>query len=453
MKISFENPDKINGLMTLTVEVDDYKEKVEKTLKDYRKKANVPGFRPGNVPMNIIKRQYGTAVKVDVVNKIIGEEMYKYLRENNVKMLGEPLPSEKQVPQDLEKEGDYEFIFDIAVAPEFTISLSNKDKVDYFDIQPDDKLIDQQVEMFASRNGHYDKAEVYDPEQRDMLKGDLRQLDDEGNTLEGGITVADAVLMPQYIKEEAQKALFDGAKLGDIITFNPKKAYPESDTEVAALLKLKKEEVADINADFSFQVTEISRFVKSALDQDLFDSVFGEGNVKTEEEFRSRIADGLKAQLAGESDYRFLLDVRKYAENKVGEITFPEDILKRVMKAGNKDKDADYVDKHFDASIRELKWHLIKEQLVAANDVKIEDTDVKAVAKEMARAQFAQYGMNNVPDEYLDGYADDMLKQKENVDSLVDRAIDRKLIDVLKNVVKLNVKTVTLDEFNKIAAE
>ena len=453
MKISFENPDKINGLMTLTVEVDDYKEKVEKTLKDYRKKANVPGFRPGNVPMNIIKRQYGTAVKVDVVNKIIGEEMYKYLRENNVKMLGEPLPSEKQVPQDLEKEGNYEFIFDIAVAPEFTISLSNKDKVDYFDIQPDDKLIDQQVEMFASRNGHYDKAEVYDPEQRDMLKGDLRQLDDEGNTLEGGITVADAVLMPQYIKEEAQKALFDGAKLGDTITFNPKKAYPESDTEVAALLKLKKEEVADINADFSFQVTEISRFVKSALDQDLFDSVFGEGNVKTEEEFRARIADGLKAQLAGESDYRFLLDVRKYAENKVGEITFPEDILKRVMKAGNKDKDADYVDKHFDASIRELKWHLIKEQLVAANDVKIEDTDVKAVAKEMARAQFAQYGMNNVPDEYLDGYADDMLKQKENVDSLVDRAIDRKLIDVLKNVVKLNVKTVTLDEFNKIAAE
>lgn len=453
MKISFENPDKINGLMTLTVEVDDYKEKVEKTLKDYRKKANVPGFRPGNVPMNIIKRQYGTAVKVDVVNKIIGEEMYKYLRENNVKMLGEPLPSEKQVPQDLEKEGDYEFIFDIAVAPEFTISLSNKDKVDYFDIQPDDKLIDQQVEMFASRNGHYDKAEVYDPEQRDMLKGDLRQLDDEGNTLEGGITVADAVLMPQYIKEEAQKALFDGAKLGDIITFNPKKAYPESDTEVAALLKLKKEEVADINADFSFQVTEISRFVKSALDQDLFDSVFGEGNVKTEEEFRARIAEGLKAQLAGESDYRFLLDVRKYAENKVGEITFPEDILKRVMKAGNKDKDADYVDKHFDASIRELKWHLIKEQLVAANDLKIEDTDVKAVAKEMARAQFAQYGMNNVPDEYLEGYADDMLKQKENVDSLVDRAIDRKLIDVLKNVVKLNVKTVTLDEFNKIAAE
>ena len=453
MKISFENPDKINGLMTLTVEVDDYKEKVEKTLKDYRRKANVPGFRPGNVPMNLIKRQYGTAVKVDVVNKLIGEEMYKYIRENNVKMLGEPMPSEKQVPQDLEKESGYEFIFDIAVAPEFTIELNSKDKVDYYDIQPDDKLIDQQVEMFASRNGHYDKVEAYDPEQRDMLKGDLRQLDAEGNTIEGGITVADAMLLPQYIKDDAQKALFDGAKLGDIITFNPKKAYADSDAEVAALLKLKKEEVADLNSDFSFQVTEISRFVKAELNQDLFDSVFGDGNVTTEEEFRNRIAEGLKAQLAGESDYRFLLDVRKYAEAKVGDLVFPEEILKRVMKANNKEKDDDYVDKHFDASIRELKWHLIKEQLVAANEVKIEDADVKAVAKEMARAQFAQYGMNNVPDDYLDSYADDMLKQKENVDSLLDRAIDRKLLDVLKNVVKMNVKTVTLDEFNKIAAE
>ena len=266
--------------------------------------------------------------------------------------------------------------------------------------------------------------------------------------------MAEAVLMPQYIKEETQKALFDGgAKLGDIITFNPKKAYPESDAEVAALLKLKKEEVADINADFSFQVTEISRFVKSALDQDLFDSVFGEGAVTNEEEFRARIAEGLKVQLAGEANYKFLADVRKYTEDKVGDITFPEEILKRVMKAGNKDKDADYVDKHFDASIRELKWHLIKEQIVNDNQVKIEDGDVKAMAKEMARAQFAQYGMNNVPDEYLDSYADDMLKQKDTIDTLVDRAIDRKLIDVLKNVVKLNVKTVTLDEFNKIAAE
>ena len=451
MKISFENPDKINGLMTLTVEVDDYKEKVEKTLKDYRKKANVPGFRPGNVPMNIIKRQYGTAVKVDVVNKIIGEEMYKYLRENNVKMLGEPLPSEKQVPQDLEKEGDYEFIFDIAVAPEFTISLSNKDKVDYFDIQPDDKLIDQQVEMFASRNGHYDKAEVYDPEQRDMLKGDLRQLDDEGNTLEGGITVADAVLMPQYIKEEAQKALFDGAKLGDIITFNPKKAYPESDTEVAALLKIEKADAADMTSDFSYQITEISRYVNAEVDQKLFDTVFGEGNVNGEEEFRSRIAEGLKVQLRVEEDFRFLADLRAYAENKVGELTFPEELLKKIMKNNNKDKDEKYVDEHFADSLRELKWHLIKEQLVAAYDVKVEEDDMKAAAREMARAQFAQYGMNDVPDEYLDNYAADLLKKKEYSDTIVDRVIERKLLLAIKPVVSLNTKNVTIDEFRQLA--
>ena len=452
MKISFENPDKINGLMTLTVEVDDYKEKVEKTLKDYRKKANVPGFRPGNVPMNIIKRQYGTAVKVDVVNKIIGEEMYKYLRENNVKMLGEPLPSEKQVPQDLEKEGDYEFIFDIAVAPEFTISLSNKDKVDYFDIQPDDKLIDQQVEMYQSRAGQYEKVEQFDAEQRDMLKGDLRELDEKGNVKEGGITVADAVLMPQYMKVEDQKKLFENAKLGDIITWNPRKAYPESDVEVSSLLKIQKEDVKDHEGDFTYQITEISRFVKAEVNQALFDQTFGEGTVKDEKEFRQKIADIISQQFKADSDYQFLQDVRKHMEKKVGKLEFPEAILKRVMLNNNKDKGADFVEKNFEASIKELGWHLIKEQLVEAQGIKVEEDDLKSVAKEAARAQFAQYGMSNVPDEYLENYAAEMLKKRENVDGLVDRAVDVKLTAALKGVVKLDEKDITLEDFQKMVS-
>ena len=244
MKISFENPDKVNGLMTITVEEADYAEKVRKKLNEYARKANVPGFRPGHVPMSLIKRQYEPSVKLDEINKILGEELYKYIRENNIQMLGEPMPSEKQVEQNIEGNGPFEFIFDIAVAPEFKIELTAKDKIPYYEIEADDKLIDQQIEMFASRNGHYDKAEEYDADKRDMLKGDLRELDAEGNTKEGGITVESAVLMPQYIKVDAQKFLFDGAKLGDIITFNPKQAYPDNDSEVAALLKLKKEEVA-----------------------------------------------------------------------------------------------------------------------------------------------------------------------------------------------------------------
>lgn len=453
MNISFEAPDKVNGLMTITLEKEDYQTEVEKTLKDYRKRANIPGFRPGQVSMGIIKRQYGTAVKVDVVNKMLGEKLYEYVRENKIQMLGEPLPNEQQKTLDFEGDEPLEFVFDIAVAPEFKAALSGKDKIDYYNITVDDKLIDQQVEMYQQRAGHYEKVEAYDAEQRDMLKGDLRELDADGNVKEGGITVADAVLMPQYMKVDDQKKLFDGAKLGDIITWNPRKAYPESDVEVSSLLKIQKEEVKDHEGDFTYQITEISRFVKAEVNQELFDQVFGEGNVKDEKEFRQKISDMISQQFKADSDYKFLQDVRKHMEDKVGKLEFPEAILKRVMLNNNKDKGEKFVEDNFEASIKELGWHLIKEQLVAAQEIKVDDADLKNVAKEAARAQFAQYGMSNVPEEYLDNYAAEMLKKRENVDGLVDRAVDVKLTAALKNVVKLNEKDITLEDFQKMLQE
>lgn len=448
MKISFENPDKVNGLLTLTVEEADYKENVEKTLKNYRKKANVPGFRPGMVPMGMIKRQFGTTAKVDEINKLLGEQIYKYVKDNNIQMLGEPLPSDKQEPVDMEKEAPYTFMFDIAVAPEFKAELTGDDTIDYYTITVDDKIIDQQIDVFASRAGHYDKVEDY--QANDMLKGDIRELDENGNTKEGGITVEGAVLMPEYVKVEDQKKLFDGAKLGDIITFNPKKAYPESDIEVSSLLKMKKEEVADLTADFSYQITEISRYVKAEVNQELFDQVYGKDVIKDEKDFREKIAEGLKAQFAVDSDFKFIQDVRKYLVDKVGALTYPDALLKRIMLNNNKDKGEEFVEKNYEQSIKELTWHLIKEQLVKANGIKIEDADIEETAKEAAKAQFAQYGMNNIPEEYIENYAKDMLKKREYIDSFVDRSIDRKLTEILKNVVKLENKTATLEEFNKM---
>lgn len=451
MKITFENPEKVNGLMTLTVEEADFKQEVEKTLKDYRKRANIPGFRPGQAPMALIKRQVGTQVKADAVNKVIGENLQKYIVDNKIQMLGQPLGAEGHEPVDLDKEAPYVFKFDIAVAPEFKVELTDKDKVVYYNIKVDDKMIDEQVDMFASRAGHYEKADVYDPEQRDMLKGDLRELDENGNTLEGGIEVEAAVLMPQYMKVDDQKKLFDGAKPGDIITWNPRKAYPESDVEISSLLKIDKEQVGEHTGDFSYQITEISRFAKAEVNQELFDSVYGaESGIKDEKAFREAIAKGLTAQLESDADYRFLQDVRKYAEEKVGDLVFPEALLKRMMLENNKDKGAEFVEKNFDASIKELKWHLIREQLAEANGVKVEDDDVKNAAREMARAQFAQYGMNNVPDEYIDNYAQEMLKKRETVDNLVERAIDRKLMEALKGVVKLSKKSISVEDFNKL---
>ena len=450
MNISFENPDKINGQLTVTVEESDYKEDVEKTLKDYRKKANMPGFRPGQVPMGMIKRQYGPAVKMDVINKLVGRKVYDYIKENNIPMLGEPLASEKHDAVDLEKDAPYTFVFDIAVAPEFKIDLNGKNKIDYYKIQVDDKLIDQQVDSFAARMGEYVKAESF--EGNDMLKGDLRELDEQGNTKEGGLTVEAAVLMPAYIKVEEEKKKFDGAKLGDIITFNPRKAYA-SDVELASFLKIDKEQVKDHEGDFSYQITEINRFQNHAVNQELFDNIYGKDAVKDEKQFREKIAEGLQAQLEGESDYKFLLDTRAYAEKKVGKLEYPDELLKRIMRKNNPDKDEAFVEKNYDESIKQLTWHLIKEQLVKAHDIKVEDRDVKEVARAAARAQFAQYGMSNVPDEYIDNYVNDLLKKQESVDAFIDRAVDTKLTQALKNSVKLNEKEISLDDFQKMMEE
>ena len=445
MNITFENADKVNGLMTITVEENDFKEAVEKTLKDYRKKANVPGFRPGQVPMGMIKRMYGTAVKMDAINRVVGQEMYKYVKDNNIQMLGEPLPHEGNEAVDIEKPAPYTFQFDLAVAPEINVKLSGHDKIDYLTIDVDDKLIDQQIRMYASRGGSYQKADDY--QDNDMLKGDLRELDKEN-----GIELSEALVMPTYIKDEDQKKLFEGSKLGDIITFNPRKAY-QSDAELASLLKVDKADLGFHTGDFTYQITEISRFTPAEVNQELFDQVYGKDAVKDEKEFRERVAEEIKAQLQQNSDWKFLQDLRAHCEKKAGKLTWPDELLKRIMKQNNQDKGDDYVEKNYEGSVKELTWHLIKEQLVSANDIKISDDEVKAAAREAARAQFAQYGMSNVPDEYLDNYAQDMLKKEENVQGFVDRAIDQKLIEVMKNVVKLNEKTVSLDEFNKAMAE
>lgn len=451
MKISFENPDKLNGLLTIVVEEADYKEEVEKALKDYRKRANIPGFRPGQVPMGLLKRQVGPQVKMDAINKILGENLQKYIVDNKIHMLGQPMASETQEAVELEKPGPYTFKFDIAVAPEFNIELTNKDTIDYYEIKVDDKLIDQQVEMFANRAGHYDKAEEFEPEKRDMLKGDIRELDANGNTLEGGITVEGAVMMPQYIKVDDQKKLFDGSKLGDIITFNPRKAYPEGDAEIASLLKIDRKEVENHTGDFSYQITEISRFVNAENNKELWDSVYGaEANINDEAAFRAAIAEGISKQLERDSDYKFMQDLRAYADKKVGDLQFPDALLKRVMLANNEDKGAEFVEKNYEPSIKELKWHLVRDQIAKANNIQVEDADIRESAAQMARAQFAQYGMNNVPDEYVNNYVEEMMKKRENIDSFIEAALDRKLSVALKSVVKLKKKSVSLDEFNKL---
>ena len=451
MKVSFDAPDKINGLLTITIEEEDYKNDVEKELKNYRKRANVPGFRPGMVPMGLIRRQYGNAVKMDVVNKKLSDEVNKYISDNKINMLGMPLGSEKQEPVDLEKPAPYTFMFDIAVAPEFDIELSDKDKVDYYDITVDDKLVDQQVDNFASRFGKYnDNAESFSG--NDILVGDLRELDAEGNAKEGGLTVEGAQVMPEYLKDEDEKKRFEGAKVGDIITFNPNKAYAGS-AEVAAILKIDKDDIKDHEGDFSYQITSIRHFEKHAIDQELFDQVFGKDTVKDEKAFREKVSEGLKEQFTFDQDFRFLQDLRKYCEEKVGQLTFPDALLKRILKENNKDKDDEFINKNYEPSIKNLTWDLIRNKIAEKAGLKVDDNDVKNVAKEVARAQFAQYGMLNLGEEYVDNYANELLKQQDTVQQFAERALEEKITAAEKAVVTLNHKEISFDDFNKLGQE
>ena len=449
MNVSFQNIDKVSALLTVKLEKADYQEKVDKSLKTFRQKAQIPGFRKGMVPMSLVKKMYGKSVVAEEVNKLLSEKVYDYIKSNNINMLGEPMPNEeKQQVIDFDTMEDFEFVFDIALAPEFEAEVSSSDKVDYYTIEVTDAMVDNQVKAYTQRNGKYEQVAAY--EDNDMLKGLIAELDENGNTKEGGIQVEGAVLMPSYMKNDEQKAIFANAKVNDVLVFNPNTAYDGHAAEIASLLKIEKEAAAEVKSDFSFQVEEITRFVSGELNQEIFDQVFGEGVVKTEEEFRAKIKESIAEQLVADSDYKFLIDARKMLMEKVGKLEFPDALLKRVMLLNNREKGEEFVAENYDKSIEELTWHLIKEQLVKDNEIKVEQEDVIKMAKEATKGQFAQYGMMTVPEDILENYAQEMLKKKENVDGLVGRVVEAKLATALKAKVTLNNKTVPMEEFNKM---
>ena len=449
MNVSLQNIDKVSGLLTVKLEKADYQEKVGKSLKTFRQKAQIPGFRKGMVPMSLVKKMYGKSVIAEEVNKLLSEKVYDYIKSNNVNMLGEPLPNEeKQQVIDFDTMEEFEFVFDIALAPEFKAEVSNTDKVDYYTIEITDEMVENQVKAYTQRNGKYDQVSAY--EDNDMLKGLIAELDENGNTKEGGIQVEGAVLMPSYMKNDEQKAIFANAKVNDVLVFNPNAAYDGHDAEIVSLLKIEKEAAAEMKSNFSFQVEEITRFVPGDLNQELFDQVFGKDAVKTEEEFRAKVKEGIAAQFVADSDYKFLIDARKMLMEKVGKLEFPDALLKRIMLLNNKEKGEEFVAENYEKSVEELTWHLIKEQLVKDNEIKVEQEDVINMAKDATKAQFAQYGMMTVPEDILENYAQEMLKKKENVDGLVGRVVEAKLATALKAKVTLNNKTVSMEEFNKM---
>lgn len=447
MNIVKTDIDQNNATLTISIEKADYSEKVEKTLRDYRKKANIPGFRPGMVPLNLLKKMYGKSILAEEINKILSDELYKYIRENEINILGEPLPNETDQKEiDFGTEEDYEFIFDLGIAPEFEVELNKKDKVKYYQIQASDEMVENQLKSYTGRYGKYLQEEVV--EEKDMVKGLLVELAD-GKENEDGLHVSDAVLTPSYIKDEATKALFVGAKKGDVITFNPKTAL-ENEAEIASLLKVTKEDLAELAADFSMTIEGITRYQESAIDQELFDKVFGEGTVTTEEEFRNKIKAQIEETLVQDSNYKFGLDARDALVKKYDDLAFPDQFLKRWLLINNKELTEDKLEEDFPKMILDLKWQLIKDKLGKANDLKVENQDVEEYARNVARSQFAQYGMVGLEDAILDNYAKDMLKNEDTLKNIIDKVAENKVLDIIRNSVKLDTKEVSIEEFNKM---
>lgn len=445
MNISKKDIDQINSVITISVSKEDYAEKVEKSLRDYRKKANMPGFRPGNVPIGLIKKMYGKAVKAEEINNLVSEGLVNFIEENDIQILGQPLPNEKS-EFDFDTQDDFDFHFDIGIAPQFDVNLNDMPDVPYYEISVSAEMIDNQIKSYASRFGKYEQVDSVD--EKDMVKGNLAELEN-GEVKAGGITVADAVLTPAYMKDEEQKNLFTGKSKGDKIVFNPQKAF-ENETEISSLLKIRKEEAKDLTSDFEIEITGITRYQEGEVNQELFDKVYGEGVINSEDEFREKIKENIKESLIADSDYKFNIDVREVLIKQFSNLEFPETFLKRWLIDNNKDMTPEKVEEDYPKMIEDLVWHLTKDKIAKANEIKVELPDVEEYARKVAKAQFAQYGMVGLGDEILDNYVKDMMRKEETVRNFIDRAAEEKVLAVIRQKMNLDKKEISIEDFNKM---
>ena len=441
MQINQSELKDLTAVVTITLEPADYQEEVAKQLKQVRQKAQMPGFRPGMVPAGLVKKMYGKGILADVLNKLVGENLQKHIEDNKLQVLGDPLPNNELTKNiDLDHEDTFTFAFDIAVAPEFDAKLTAKNKLTEYVIEVTDEMVDNQVKSYCERFGEYVSAD--EVAEGDIVKGLAKQVD-------GDIVKENAILNPAYMKQKTQQKKFIGAKKGDVITFNPAKAF-DSEVEVSSLLGITKEQAKDLKSDFTFEIQDITRHTTAAIDAELFAKVYGENAPKEEAEFRAKVKAEIEANMAEDSKYKFGLDAKEAIMKKMEKLTFPVDFLKRWVLATNEKMTAEELEKDFDKMLEELKWHLAKDQLMKEYNVNVEKEDVEAYAKEVARMQFMQYGLMHVDDQYLTNYANEMLKQENQLRGIVERVAENKIYEALKGVAKIEQKNISHADFGKL---
>ena len=448
MNITRENIDSVNAVINIAIEKADYATQVEDVLKDYRQKASIPGFRPGKAPKGLIQKKYGIAVLVDEVNKLLSQNLSKYLVEEKLPILGEPLPNmEKQEAINWETDENFTFSFDVAIAPEVKVSLDKSDKFKYYKIAVSDEMIQQQEEMAASQLGQNVPAE--EAKDDSSVRGDFVQLDAEGNEVEGGIAPKGVLLAVDKIKDEEVKKSFIGSKKDDIIIFDPVKAFGNRH-EVGHMLNVKHEVADELNSEFRFTVTEILQFEKAVLDEDLFKKLYGEDTeVKTIEDFRNRIREELANNLVFSSDHKFAQDVHNALMEKT-EVELPEAFLKRWLIEVNKELTLEQIENDFDAFMKDLKWQLIKDTVAKENEIKVTPEEADDFAKKMALAQYQQYGIYDVPEEQLESFAKMIIEKPEEEERIYKKIQEDKVIYAIKEKVSIEEEEVSQEDFNKM---
>jgi len=448
MNITRENINDVNAVIKVSIEKTDYEQAVNNSLKEYRQKASIPGFRPGKVPAGLIKKKFGTAILVEEVNKLLSQNLSEYLVNEKLNILGEPLPNEEQQKKiDWDTDENFEFVFDVALAPEVKITLDKSDKFEYHNIIITEEMIDQHADMLASRFGKNVPAD--EVKENSSVRGDFVQLDENGNELKGGIQPKGAFLAIELIQDEEIKNAFIGRQTGDYLIFDPVKIF-ENRKDVGYVLNIKYEEAEVLNSDFKYTITEILQYEKAEINDELFKKLYGEETeIKTVEDFRNRVKEEIMSNLKSSSEYKFGTDTREILIEKTA-LDLPEAFLKRWLIAINKDISKERIESEFEYFIKDLKWQLIKDSIIKDNELTVLQEEALDFAKQLARAQYNQYGAYNMPDENIDSFANMILEKKEESERIVKKLFEDKVFAVVKEKVEIIEKEVTLDEFNEL---
>ncbi|MBN1185347.1 MAG: trigger factor [Bacteroidales bacterium] len=448
MNITKETIDSLNATLKLKLEQTDYEERVNNVLQDYKKKARIDGFRPGKVPFGMIKKMYYKPVLIDEINKLVSESLTKYLVDEKLNILGEPLPSEKEkVAIDWDNDKEFNFTFDIAIAPDINLKLSGSDKIPYYTIEVDDKMLESYTKGMASRMGSYENVDVIKGDT--LIKGRIEQVDDTGNVIEEGIKNDTATLFTAAIKDEKIKKQFEGKKVGDTLQFDVKKAFP-NDTELSNLLNIKKEEVARIKPLFQLTFVELTQYKDAEINQEFYDKVYGKDAVKGEAEYKKKLVEDIGKNMENESEYRFFVDAKESLLKKA-KFDLPEEFLKRWLFLTNEGKfSKEDIDKEYKDFENDLRWQLIKEKLGKENDIKVSDEDAMEYAKKVASYQLQQYGYGNLPDDQLAHFAKGILEKDEEKRKIYEKKFEEKVVAYVRETVKLDKKKITKEKFEKL---